>query len=68
MIRKTIIAQTYGDYPKYATPDDKMIARMLHLSQEKKRLHDEQSAQSVKEHAAAYKIGIRSVYDILDQI
>ena len=48
IIRKTITVQTHGDYPKYATPDDEMIARMLHLPPGKNRLHDEQSAQSVK--------------------
>ena len=31
IIRKTIIVQTYGDYPKYATTNDKMIIRMVHL-------------------------------------
>ena len=35
IIRKTIIFQTYGDYPKYATPDNEMIARMLHLPTDK---------------------------------
>ena len=33
IIRKTITVQTHGDYPMYATPDDEMIARMLHLPQ-----------------------------------
>ena len=46
VIRKTIIVQVYGDYPKYATPYDKMIARMLHLPPDKNKLHNEQSAQS----------------------
>ena len=31
IIRKTIIVQTYCDYPKYVAPDDKMIARILYL-------------------------------------
>ena len=31
VIQKTIIVQTYDDYPKYATHDNNMIARMLHL-------------------------------------
>ena len=31
IIRKTITVQTYGDYPTYAAPDDKMIARILQL-------------------------------------
>ena len=47
IIRKTITVQVYGDYPKYATPDDKMIARMLHLTPDKNKLHNKQSAQSV---------------------
>ena len=29
--RKTMIVKTYGDYPKYTTLDDEMIARMLPL-------------------------------------
>ena len=35
IIRKTIIVQTYGDYFMYATPDDDMIARMLHFPSDK---------------------------------
>ena len=35
IIRKTIIVQIYGDYPKYATPNDEMIVRMLHLPKTK---------------------------------
>ena len=38
IIRKTIIVQTDGDYLMYATPDDEMIARMLHLPPEKNKL------------------------------
>ena len=41
---------------------------MLHLPPDKNRLHDEQSAQSVKEHTAENEIDNRNVYDILDQI
>ena len=41
---------------------------MLHLPPDKTRSYNEQSAQSVKEHTAEYKIDNRSVYDILDQI
>ena len=33
IIRKTIIVHTYGGYPMYVTPDNRMIARMLHLTQ-----------------------------------
>ena len=67
-IRKTITVQVYGDYPKCVTPDDEMIARMLHIPPDKKKLHNEQSAQSVTEHTAEYKTDNRTVYDILDQI
>ena len=56
VIRKTTIVETCGDYPKYATSDDKMITRMSHLPPEKKRLHHEQSAQSVREPMAEYEI------------
>ena len=38
IIRKTILVQTYGDYPKYMTPDDEMITRMLHLPQENNKI------------------------------
>ena len=68
IIRKTITVQPYGDYPKYPTPDDKMITEILHLPPDKNKLHNKQSAQSVKEHRAEYKIDNRSVYVILDQI
>ena len=68
VIRKTITSQVYGGYPKYATPDDKMIARMLHLPLHKNKLHNKQSAQSVTEHTGEYKKDDRSVYDILDEI
>ena len=61
MIRKTITVQTYGEYPKYATPNEKMITKMLHLPPDKNRLHNEQCAQSVKEHTADFKIDNRSV-------
>ena len=43
IIRKAIIVQTYDDYLKYETPDDEMIARMLHLPPDKK-LHNGLSA------------------------
>ena len=68
MIRNTITAQIYDDFPKHATHDDKMIARMLHLSPDKNKLQDEQSAPLVKGHKAEYEIDNRSLYDILDQI
>ena len=46
IIRKTIIVHTYGMYPMYATPDDKMITRMLHLPPEKNKLLCEKEAQT----------------------
>ena len=52
VIRKTNSVKIYGDYPKYATPDDEIVTR---------------NTQSVKEHTAEYKIDNRSVYVILDQ-
>ena len=67
VIRKAITVQTYGDYPAYATPDDKMIIMMLHLPSDKNKMHNEQSAQSVID-ATKYEIDNRTVYDILDQI
>ena len=45
-----------------------MIIKMLQLLPNKNKLHNEQSAQSVTEHTAEYKIDNRSVYNILDQI
>ena len=48
IIKKTIIVQIYHNYHKYATSDDEMINRMLHLSPDKNKLNYEQSAQSVK--------------------
>ena len=58
VIRKAITVQTYHDYPKYATPDDKMITRMLHQPPDKNKLHNK----------LEYEVDNRSVYDILDQI
>ena len=47
VIKKTINVQIYGNYPMYVTPDDEMIARMLHLPPDKNKLQSEQSTQSV---------------------
>ena len=68
VIRKTITMQTYGNYPMYATPDNKMITRMLHLSPEKNKFLPEKDAQTVQAHMPEYKIDNRTVNDILDQI
>ena len=64
VIRKTITVQTNGDCPMYATPDDKMIARVLHLPLNKNKLLLESGAHKVAE----YVIDNRTVYDVLDQI
>ena len=64
----TKTVQTYGEYPTYATSDDKMITRMLHLPPDKNRLLNEQSVQSVKVCTAEYSIDNMGVWDILDQI
>ena len=45
--RKTKIFQNYGDYPRYVTLDDEMIAKILHLFPDMNKLHNKQSAQSV---------------------
>ena len=37
-IRKTILVQTYGDYPLYAFHDDAMIIRVAHVPPHKKKL------------------------------
>ena len=68
IIWKNILVQIFDDYPKYMTPDDEMIARMLQLLPDKNILQNKQSAQSVIEHTAEYEIDNRSVYNILDQI
>ena len=68
VIWKIITVPIYGNDPKYATHDDEMIARMLQLPSDKNKLHNEQSAQSVIEHMADYKIDNRCVYDLLHQI
>ena len=52
----------------YATLDDEMITRMLHLPKDKNKLLLEHDGQSIRAHMAEYKIDSRSVYDILDQI
>ena len=67
-IQQTITVQTYGDYPMYATTDDKMIIRMLHLPSDKNKMHNEQSAQSVTEPMTENEIDTRIIYDILYQI
>ena len=68
IIRKTILVQSYRDCPKYATPDNKVTARILHLPPIKNELLLEQDAQTARAHTAEYEIDNRSVYDILDQI
>ena len=47
------------------TPDDEIVARMLHLPSEKNKPFSELDIQSVKVHTAKYKRDKRSVYDIL---
>ena len=52
----------------YATPDNKMIARILHLPLDKKKLLWESSADRVKDHTAKYIIDNRMDYDIIIQL
>ena len=61
IIRETILVQTYVDYPMYATPDDEMIARMLHLPQDKNKLLSEINAQSARAYTAEYETDNKSV-------
>ena len=68
VIRKTITVQTLGDYLMYASPDNKMIARMLHLPPYKNKLLSEKDVQRVQIGMAEYKIDNQMVYDVLDQI
>ena len=50
------------------TPDDEMIARMLHLPPNKNQLLLEKDAHKVQDHTVEYVIDNRMVHDILDQI
>ena len=68
IIRKIMILQTYCDYPRYTTPYDEIIARILHLPQDKNKFLLEHEASSAKEYATGYKIDNKTVYNILDQI
>ena len=68
VIQKTIAVHTYGDYLMYATPDDKMIARMLHLHFKKNMLLHETDTHTVLACMPEYEIDNRTIYDILDQI
>ena len=68
VIRKNIVVETSSNYPEYATPDNEIIAMMLHLPPEKNKLLSHCDIKSVKVHTAEYKIDNRNVYDILDQI
>ena len=45
--KKTIIVQTHGNYPMYATPDDNIITMKLHLPPEKNKLLIEHDTQSI---------------------
>ena len=68
VIQKTIAVQTHGDYPTYATPDNKMIAEMLQLPKDKNKLLSEKDIQTVQTPTAEYEIDNLTDYDVLDQI
>ena len=68
IIIKTIIVQIYGDYPTYVTPDDKMVAMMLHLSSDKDKAHNKQNAHSINQCTRENQINNRTVYVIMNQI
>ena len=48
LISNILLIQTYGDYPKYATPDNEIITRMLYLSSGKNKLHNEKEPSQSK--------------------
>ena len=45
LIRKSIVVQSYGENLSHETPDDEMIARLLHLLADKNKMYNEQSVQ-----------------------
>ena len=55
-------------FAEYSTPNNQMIARMLHLLTKQNRLHTESITSIRKEHTEAYKIDNRMLHAILDQI
>ena len=58
---KVPLVQSYGDYLKYATLDDEMISRMLHLLPDTNNILLDSDVQSIKACTAEYKIDNRSV-------
>ena len=52
----------------YATPDNEMITRMLHLLSDKDKVQNKQSAQSLTQHTTEYEINNRTVHGIVGQI
>ena len=64
VIRKTIVVQVHGEYISYATPDDKIITKMLHLPPDKNRL----KLESSKKHTQEYEIDSRTIYNIIYHI
>ena len=67
VIRKIMLVQTYGEYPKYKTPDNEITTRMLHLLPDKNKILLDSDVQSNKALMAEYNIYNRSVYDMLNQ-
>ena len=67
VIRKAIIVQTYDTNSWYATPDDKIIAKMLHLLMKQNRLCKESMASSRKKHTIVYRVD-NITNEVLDQI
>ena len=52
----------------YATHDNEIIARMLHLPPEKNKLPLEHDDQSLRACMVEYQIENKNIYDILDKI
>ena len=52
----------------YASPDNELIARMLHFPPEKNKLFHETNTKTVWAYTPVYEIDYRTVYNNLDQI
>ena len=54
IIRRTILVQTYGDNPMCVTSHNEMVARMLHIPPERKKVLLEYNVNSVKEYGSIF--------------
>ena len=68
IIRKTVVVQTYGPYPWYATPHDNMITKMLQLPKKQNRLCSELDANNYTGQKMVCGIDNKTDNDILNHI